>query len=107
MENVSRSLEDIVSYIKNTDEYKKCLVLKEKMSSNEEIQSLIKEVKDTQKKYVRNHYDSQLKEQLDSLEKRLGEIPIYVVYLENLSKVNEMISYVKDSLNDYFTDLFQ
>jgi len=105
MENVYSSLEDIIQYIQNTKEYQMCISLKEKMKDNEEIQSLVKDVKKYQKKYVQSNYHSEIKEKLDELEKRLSEIPIYVVYLDNLSKVNEMIDYVRDSLNDYFDKL--
>ena len=56
--------------------------------------------------YVRSNYDSEVKKELDALEERLEEIPIYVIYLENLMKVNEMIDMVRDSLNDYFCELF-
>ena len=38
MENVSSSVEELVSYIKSTKEYQNCLSLKEKMSKNSEIE---------------------------------------------------------------------
>ena len=106
MENVYKCLDELLLFIQNSSEYQKCLSLKEKMKDNEEIQTLVADVKKYQKKYVQSGYDSKIKETLDDLEKRLSEIPIYVVYLENLSKVNEEIDYIRDSLNDYFDDLF-
>ena len=36
---------------------------------------------------------------------KLNTIPIYVVYMQYLEKVNEMINLVKDELNDYFVDI--
>ena len=36
---------------------------------------------------------------------KLNTIPIYVVYMQYLEKVNEMINIVKDELNDYFVDI--
>ena len=107
MEDVNKSLDEVIEVIQSTKEYQRCISLKEKMSHNEEIQSLVKEVKDYQKKYVRSNYDSSIKEKLDDLEKRLEEIPVYVVYLQSLEEVNHMIDYVRDSLNDYFDHLFQ
>jgi cell fate (sporulation/competence/biofilm development) regulator YmcA (YheA/YmcA/DUF963 family) len=105
MENVFNKLDEVVSYIKESEEFKKCILLKEKMDSNKEITDTVRKIKVLQKKYVRSGYDSSIKEELDSLENKLNSIPLYVIYLENLEKVNVMIDYVKDSLNDYFTDL--
>ena len=107
MENVSNRLEEVVSYIKNTEEYQRCMEIKTKMDSNQDIHHLVNEVKKYQKKYVQSNYDSSIKEKLDSLNQQLEEIPIYHSYIEELEKVNEMINYVRDSLNDYFTELFQ
>ena len=94
-------LNEIVEYIKNTKEYKTCIDLKIQMDDNEDINSLVKKIKILQKKYIRTN-DKDIKNELDSLEKELNEIPIYHIYMENLEKVNEMINYVKDELNNYF-----
>ncbi len=107
MDNVSKSLEELIAYIQSTKEYQDCIQIREKMDSNQEIKSLIEEIKKTQKKYIKNEYDSKIKKELDSLEERLKGIPIYSVYLERLEKVNDMISYVEDRLNTYFMDLYQ
>ena len=40
--------------------------------------------------------------EVKKLEKELNEIPLYVRYMEHLERVNQMINYVKDELNDYF-----
>ena len=102
---MNKELDELVSYIKNTSSYKKCIFIKEKMDKNEEICSLIEEIKSLQKKYVKSNYDDSIKKELDSLESKLNSIPIYVEYNNNLEEVNKMIDLVKDELNDYFTDL--
>ena len=104
MEEVNNSLDEVIKCIKNSKEYKKCILLKSKMDNNSEIKELVKEIKLKQKKYIRNNDSNTLKE-LKELENRLNEIPIYHVYLENLEVVNNMINYVKDELNDYFYNL--
>jgi len=104
MEKLNRSLDEVVNCIKNSKEYKKCIELKEKMKSNDEINSLVKEIKLKQKKYIRSN-DSNIFSELNELEERLNSIPIYNVYTKNLEKVNEYINYVKDELNDYFIEL--
>ena len=104
MEKLSK-LDEVVNIIKESKEYKNCIDLKNKMDSNEEIKLLVNKIKRLQKKYIRSSYDTSIKKELEEVEKELKEIPIYNIYLENLEKVNEMIDYVKDSLNDYFYEL--
>ena len=105
MEKVYKSLEEVINEIKNSSEYKEVLDIKEKMNENEELVELIEKVKELQKKYVRTNFDSNIKEELDRVENKLNEIPIYNIYLEKLESVNNKINYVKDSLNDYFDNL--
>ena len=104
MEKLNKSLDEVVLCIKNSKEYKKCIKLKEQMKSNDEINSLVKEIKLKQKKYIRSN-DSNILSELNELEERLNCIPVYHIYTENLEKVNNMINYVKDELNEYFDNL--
>ena len=105
MEKVYKSLEEVINEIKNSSEYKEVLDIKEKMNENEELVELIEKVKELQKKYVRTNFDSNIKEELDRVENKLNDIPIYNIYLEKLELVNNKTNYVKDSLNDYFDNL--
>ena len=102
MENVYKALEQVIDCIKCSSDYQTCLSLKEKMSHNDEIMNLIQKVKDTQKKYIRSDCSEKVKKELDSYQEQLMNIPIYHMYNDSLEKVNEMISYVKDTFNDYF-----
>ena len=102
MENFYNNLDDLINYIKNTIEYKKCLELKNKMSSNTNINKLMNDIRDFQKKYIRSNYDENIKLELDKVNEELNNIPIYITYCENLDRVNQMISYINDELSDYF-----
>ena len=96
---IKKEIDEVIDYICNKDEYKKCLELKEEMKSDSRINILIEEIKKLQKESVRKGKESiKLKE----LEEELNSIPIYVDYNNNLKVVNEMLSYVNESLNDYF-----
>ncbi len=106
MENLYSKLDDVIQCIKESSEYKNVLDIKKKMDSNEELKKKINDIKLLQKKYVKSNYDSSINKDLDKLNDELLEVPIYRIYLYNLSVVNEKIEYVKDSLNDYFYDLF-
>lgn len=105
MENVYKAIDELIDTIINSNEYKTCVSLKEKMSTNTEVMNLIENIKKMQKKYIRSEYDKEIKKELDSLEEELMNIPIYHMYNDSLEKVNEMINYVKDELNDYFNKL--
>lgn len=106
MENLYKKLDDVIFCIKESNEYKNVIDIKKKMDSNEELKKKINDIKLLQKKYVKSNYDSSVKKDLDKLNDELLEVPIYRIYLDNLSVVNEKIEYVKDSLNDYFYNLF-
>ena len=82
-----------------------CISIQEQMKDHSTITELIKNVKSTQKKYIKSGYDSKIKKELDSYQEQLLDIPIYSIYLKNLELVNERIEFVKDSLNDYFYHL--
>ena len=71
------------------------------MSNNQDVCELVEQIKKLQKKYVIEN-DSKILTELKSLEDRLNNIPIYAIYMQHLEKVNEMINYVKDELNNYF-----
>lgn len=105
MEKLDRALELVIDTIKESSEYKKCLELKELMNNNNYLKELIQEIKDLQKRYVRNSYDLSTGERLNKKIKELEEIPLYRVYLNNLSVVNNYIDYVRDSMNEYFDNL--
>ena len=105
MEELNKALDDIVLTIKNSKEYRDCINIKNKMRDNKELMQMIEDVKSLQKKYIRSNYDSNIKDELDKLEAKLNNIPIYNIYLSKLEIVNEKIDYVKDSLNEYFDQL--
>lgn len=98
---LNRAIDEVVEVITSSSDYKNCIELKEKMSNNQDVCELVEQIKKLQKKYVLENDDKILTE-LKSLEDRLNNIPIYAIYMQHLEKVNEMINYVKDELNNYF-----
>jgi cell fate (sporulation/competence/biofilm development) regulator YmcA (YheA/YmcA/DUF963 family) len=99
---LNKAIDDVISVIVNSKDYQQCLQLKDKMKKNQELMKLIEDLKKTQKEYVKSGIG---KEKIDSLEEELYQFPIYVVYMEHLEKVNDMLSYVEEDLNDYFYQL--
>lgn len=100
-ENIEEKMNDIVSCIKNSHEYKKCLEIKKQMTQSEELNQLIKDIKNLQQKYIKTNEDL-IKQELDNKQKRLEQIPIYCEYNRYLEKVNEKLEFIKETFNDYF-----
>ncbi|MBR1937303.1 MAG: YlbF family regulator [Bacilli bacterium] len=105
MENVYKQLDRVINTIKDSDDYKKCIEIKNKMNNNTELVDMIERVKKLQKKIVNNPDSIDLENEYNELNNKLNDIPIYHEYLYYLDRVNEMIIYVKDSLNDYFVEI--
>ena len=105
MEEVYKALDQVIACISESKAYRNCLDLKDRMSHHEEICSLVEKIKSCQKKYIRSGYDPIIKEELDSFQNELLQIPLYVSYQQSLEEVNQMIDYVRDFLNDYFYQL--
>lgn len=101
---LNKELTGVIDTIINSRDYKACLEIKKKMGENEEVVNLVEKIKKLQKKYV-NTNDLKLLQELEKLENRLNDIPIYVVYMQHLEKVNQMINFVKDELNNYFYEV--
>lgn len=101
MENILKAIDEVIISIQSSKEYKSCISLKEKMSHNKEIMDMIQNIKTLQKKYIRTS-DEEIKKELDVCIEELNKIPIYYEYQNSLKLVNEMIDYVKSSLNEYF-----
>ena len=106
MEELYKALDEVINSITESDEYKTCIELKDRMSKNINITDKINKIKKLQKEYVKSNYDFNIKIKLDELNNELISIPIYKIYMDNLEIVNEKIDYLKDSLNDYFYKLF-
>ena len=98
---LNKALDDVINCIIESDDYKKCEEIKKQMSNNTELMELIEKIKRLQKKYV-NTNDEDMLIELKELEEKLNSIPIYVIYMQYLDRVNEKIEFVKDELNDYF-----
>lgn len=96
---------EIINFIKESDDYKKCVFLKEKIKKDSDLISLIEDVKVLQKKYIRSNYKSDVKEILDKKIKDLNSNSLFISYNYYLERVNLNIDIIKSELNDYFGKL--
>ena len=102
---LNRALDEVISVITSSRDYRICIELQEKMKKNQNLMDLIDKLKEAQKRYVKSNYNKSIKGELDLLEEKLQQIPIYVSYMMHLVKVNDMLSYVEDDLNQFFYQL--
>ncbi len=100
--DTKKSLDELIDYIKSSEDYKKVITLKKEIDKDTKLKKLISDVKVCQKKYVRSSFDEKIKKELDSKLEKLNTNHLFVTYSYYLDKVNDMIKLVKDELNEYF-----
>ena len=101
----ARALE-LVKIIKDSNDYKEYLELKEKIKFNKEIMEKINKVKALQKSYVKSAYlDNKIKQELDKELVNLESIPLYKEYLIKEKKINNIMINIKEGLNVIFEDI--
>ena len=98
---LSKAVNEIVTEITDSEEFKECIRLKEKMEESSEIKELVNTIKKLQQKLIKTE-DSSIREELEKVQDRLNSIPLYDSYQKKLTEVNNKIEFIKDELNDYF-----
>lgn len=101
---LDKALEEVVNCIVESDDYKRLIEIKKKMSTNLELMKLIDEIKLLQKKYIKT-CDDNILDEIKVIDAKLNSIPIYVIYMQYLEKINDKIGYVNDEINDYFSKI--
>ena len=101
--DVLLKVDEIINYIENTPNYKKYLLIKEKMSKDFEINNLLEEIRHLQKRLV-NNYSLKTKKELDEKNKVLNNVPLYREYLNTLDEINNIFNIIENDLNKYFMD---
>lgn len=96
-------VDEIIDVIKSSPNYQKYLLLQEKMNNNQELISLINEVKNLQKMIVNGkNSELELKEKIHLLENN----PLYREYNNTISEINREFAIVENTLNNYFFKKF-
>lgn len=92
-------IDEIILEIENSPEYQKYLYLKDKISKDKKLMTLINKVRVLQKDYV--HHLSN-KDELEELIKELNNDPLYREYSNTLTEINNTYAIIETSLNNYF-----
>ena len=99
-------VDEIINYIKDIDDYKDYLYLKEKLEKHDKANNLIKEIKKLQQALVKKQasniditdLDKEIKDKVNELEK----IPLYRDFIEKQDYLNNMYQVIKERLDNYF-----
>lgn len=102
---VLKKVAEIINYLETTPNYKKYLLIKERMTNDQEINNLLEEIRVLQKLVANNKNDENLKQQLDIKNSLLNNIPLYRDYLNTLDDINNTFNIIENELNNYFTSI--
>lgn len=107
-EEVLKKVDELVLLIKGSPEYKRYLEITKSMKENQEIMSLIKEIKDTQKRIVNLEYKNESIEKEDKIISscldELKDYPIYNEYSYLQEDFNSLFQGIKSILENYIND---
>ena len=98
----SDCLSELISYVTESKDYKKCQELRREISKNKDLMKAIARVRKSQKEYVQSYFSKEKEEQMNKELELLNNNKTYILYLHYLDKVNMMLEIIKSELNDYF-----
>jgi cell fate (sporulation/competence/biofilm development) regulator YmcA (YheA/YmcA/DUF963 family) len=104
LNDIKDEINSLVDFIKDSDKYKRYIIVRDKIKSNKEIMDKINKVKSIQKEIVKLEYNKQdikVKEkELDNILEELNNYPIYVEYNYLVEDLNYEMKYIKDTLEE-------
>lgn len=103
---ILNEVDKIIEFIKESDDYKDYIYLKEKLSKHDKANNLINEIKKLQKEIVKLEVNKQDTKELDNKIKEdleeLNKIPLYVDFIKKQEKLNDYYQTIKTRLDEYF-----
>lgn len=108
-DKLHEKIDEMISIIQSSDEYKKYMEISSKMAQDEEIMTLIHEIKELQKKIVKEesigHDINLLEEDINKKIKLLEEYPIYLDYMYLQEDLNNTMQMIKESIEKYLYNI--
>ena len=103
---ILNEVDKIIEFIKESDDYKDYIYLKDKLSKHEKANNLINEIKMLQKKIVKLEVNKQDTKELDNKIKdnlnELNKIPLYRDFIDKQELLNDYYQTIKERLDEYF-----
>lgn len=105
-DKILSEVDKIIDFIKESNEYKDYLYLEDKLSKNEKVNTLIKEIKKLQKELVKLELKKEetksLEEKINNNLEELNKIPVYVEFIKKQEYLNNLYQDIKTRLDEYF-----
>lgn len=106
-DEILNKVDEIIAYIKETDVYSNYLKSKKIISLDQEIITLIEDIKRYQKEIVKNQSKKQeLEDKINNNLSILNENPNYLEYMYFQEELNNMLTIFENKINKYFKDIF-
>lgn len=106
---ILEKVDNLISFIKESQEYKDYIYLSEKLSNNKKVQDYIKRIKVLQKEIVKKEVNKEdvthLEDEVKTLLAELDKIPLYTEFVDKQMELNDVYQMVKTSLDDYFYNI--
>lgn len=106
MNDVKYELDNLFDKLKQSTSYKDYVNVVNKLKENDDITSLISEIKRLQKILI-NEKDKVVEKELDNLNLKLNSYPIYQTYLIKKEELEEELVVIKEMFEKYFKDVLK
>lgn len=104
MNDIEEKIDELFDDFEKSKLYKDYLRVQDKMANDEEIMSIINEIKKFQK-ISANNKDKSVELKINCLYKKLESYPIYQSYLIMHDEIEEELFMIKEIFDKYFMDL--
>ncbi len=104
MSDIEEKIDELFADFEESKLYKDYLSVQDKMANDEEIISVINEIKKFQK-ISANNKDKSVELKINDLYKKLESYPIYQSYLIMHDEIEEELFMIKEIFDKYFMDL--
>ena len=102
-------VDNLVNYIKTSDEYNDYLFLTKKLSNNKKAVEYIDQIKRLQKEIIKKEIKgddiTSLEKEINYLLDELNKIPLYIDFINKQKELNEIYQYIKNRLDEYFYNI--
>lgn len=101
---IDNDLDNLLDIIKKTDIYQTYLHILKQVEKNNDIKTIVNDIKNIQKRLVKNK-NKDLEETLSMKKDLLYSIPLYQDYLASSKELNNLLDIVKNKMELYLNDL--
>ena len=106
---IDEKFNELIKTIENSLPYQNYQHILKQVEVNDDINTLVKDLKNIQKKLVHAKSDNQnikeLEKELDIINKNLNSIPLYQSYIDASNEVNDLMRLVNIKIQNYIDEL--